>query len=619
VISQVVFLAVVGIREMGILQLAELPAYDQFLVWRPSTAAPDPRITLIGITDKDIQRWNWPLSDATLSDILDRLLADGARVIGLDIYRDRPVPPGQERLNALLAQHHQIIAVMKFGENGIPPPEVLKGTDRVGAADIVVDPGGTVRRGLLYLDDGRTSMPSFALQMALRYLESHGISPQQDSIHPEHLRLGKVTLPPFEPDDGPYVDADAQGYQLLLDFQGAPQLFRRFSLTDLLSGRVPVKDIQDKIVIVGIVSEGVKDLFFTPFSRGWLTQQWVFGVTLHAHITSQLLRMALDGSAPMRTLRESGEWAWIGLWSLLGGLTGFWARSAGRLAMAGTVGLLLLGLVCYLAFIEAWWLPLVPSALAFGIAATGVTASLSRQESMQRALLMQLFSKYVSRDFAEAIWQQREQFAVGGCPRPQQLVATVLFVDLRGFTAVSEKLEPQALIPWLNAFIDSMARLVMRHGGVAHQFIGDAVMAVFGVPLARTTRAEIAQDAANAVQCALAMTRQVDCLNARWREQGLPAMGIRIGICTGAVVVGSLGSEERLAYMVIGDTVNTASRLQSLDCSACPATSGRILIGESTLAYLEGQFTTQCIGAMRLKGKDKEIRACMETLQLIDF
>jgi adenylate cyclase len=275
--------------------------------------------------------------------------------------------------------------------------------------------------------------------------------------------------------------------------------------------------------------------------------------------------------------------------------------------MAGTVGLLLLGLVCYLAFIEAWWLPLVPSALAFGIAATGVTASLSRQESMQRALLMQLFSKYVSRDFAEAIWQQREQFAVGGCPRPQQLVATVLFVDLRGFTAVSEKLEPQALIPWLNAFIDSMARLVMRHGGVAHQFIGDAVMAVFGVPLARTTRAEIAQDAANAVQCALAMTRQVDCLNARWREQGLPAMGIRIGICTGAVVVGSLGSEERLAYMVIGDTVNTASRLQSLDCSACPATSGRILIGESTLAYLEGQFTTQCIGAMRLKGKDKEI------------
>ena len=153
----------------------------------------------------------WPLTDATLARTLDILIRYEARTIGLDIFRDIQVPPGGVDLDSVLKDHQNIIAVMKFGKNGVPPPQVINSPDRIGFNDILVDRGGIVRRGLLFLDDGENVFYSFALQLALRYLLVEGILPQPDASNPDYIALGKTTIPPFEPNDGAYIQADARG------------------------------------------------------------------------------------------------------------------------------------------------------------------------------------------------------------------------------------------------------------------------------------------------------------------------------------------------------------------------------------------------------------------------
>jgi adenylate cyclase len=256
--------------------------------------------------------------------------------------------------------------------------------------------------------------------------------------------------------------------------------------------------------------------------------------------------------------------------------------------------------------------------MAWVVAAAVVTAYLSRQEEEQRTLLMQLFSKHVSQEVAETIWRQRDQFLDGGRPRPQGLTVTVLFADLEGFTTVSEKMAPQALIDWLNTYLETMAQLVMEHGGVIDEYTGDGLKADFGVPVARTTEAEIRCDAEQAVTCALAMVKEMHRLNQSWQQQYLPTVRMRVGIFTGPVVAGSLGSARRLKYTTIGDAVNVASRLSakieslhegiSVDTSTTDSHCS-ILVGETTVRYLDKRFQTQRVGEISLKGKEHPIIA----------
>jgi len=615
-VSALVFLGVISLRSTGGLESLELAAYDWYIRLRPEPSMSDSRIVLITITETDIHNQRrWPLTDATLAQALEILSQYQTRVIGLDLYRDVPVPPGREALEAILTSTRNIIVVEKFGQDaeiGILPPSVLENTAQVGFNDILVDPGGIVRRGLLFLDDGETVAYSFALRLALLYLQAEGITPQPDASHPQHIRLGHTTIRPFESNDGGYVGADARGYQFLLDFREVRRSFPSFSLTALLSGEIAPEAIKDKIVLVGVAAESVKDFFYTPYSRGFHAKQQIPGIALHAHIVSQLLRSGLEGSAPVATMSEWYEGCWGLLWSVLGGIVGLRVRSPWRFLLLAASGLLILSLAVYCAFLRGWWIPLVPPAMALLISATILTAYMSNQEKEQRALLMQLFAKHVSPEIAEAIWRQRDQFLRGGRPRSQELIVTVLFTDLKGFTSVSEKMNPQALMDWLNTYMETMAQLVIEYGGVIDDYAGDGLKADFGVPLARTTESEIRRDAVNAVNCALAMEKEMNRLNVLWQEQHLPTMGgMRIGIFTGPVVAGSLGSAQRLKYTTVGDTVNIASRLESFDTDLADQnlthSPCRILIGEATLQYLDHQFKTQRVGEVSLKRKEQKI------------
>lgn len=616
IISMLVVLGILGLRSAGHLESMELSAYDWFVRLLPEDRAPDPRIVLIGVTENDIRRQQrWPLTDATLAQALGALLRHRPRVIGIDIYRDFQVPPGGQELDALLTGHSNIIAVTKFGggaQTSIAPPPVLQHTDQIGFNDLLMDRDGIVRRGLLFLDDGQRTYYSFPMRLALLYLRASGITPQSDPLDPLHLQIGPTTLHPLEAHDGAYVDLDARGYQVMLDFKGAAAPFQSFSLTALLSGQVNPEALADKIVLIGVTAESVPDLFHTPYSSGLgAERRAMYGVLVHAHIVGQLLRAALDGRPTPTPIQKDRDAMWIMLWGLLGSVLGLGVRSPWRFALSALGGLALLAFLVHLAFLAERWLSFVPPALAWLISASLITAYVSNQEKADRALLMQLFQKHVSQEIADTIWAQREQFLAGGRLRTQKVIVTVLFTDLEGFTPISEKMEPQALLDWLNDYMETMAQLVIQHGGIIDDYYGDSIKADFGVPLARTTDAEIGQDARNAVECALAMEQEMERLNLLWSEQRRSLVRMRIGINTGPAVAGSLGTAQRLKFTTIGDTVNIASRLESFDKDAADPYFGaspcRILVSEATLRYLGDHYRFEQVGVTSLKGKEEKI------------
>jgi adenylate cyclase len=316
---------------------------------------------------------------------------------------------------------------------------------------------------------------------------------------------------------------------------------------------------------------------------------------------------------PITSINNWQKAGWLLLWSAFGTLAGLKVRSPWKFLLVIGTGLLVLGGFNFFIFVRSLWLPFIPAGLSWLIAAVGMMACLAYQEMVQRAALMHLFSRHVSKDVASAIWEQREQFLDGQRPRPQQLIATALFTDLVGFTSISEKLAPEQLMDWLNEYMEAMATQVGVHGGVIEQYSGDAIVAIFGVPIARKSEAEIIRDAINAVACALSMEATLRNLNDAWRAGDRPTLAMRIGIFTGAMVAGSLGSSDRLEYVVIGDTVNVASRLESFDKdSFVPSDSGspcRILVGEATASRLGNLFSVEKVGGVALKGKQEKIMA----------
>jgi adenylate cyclase len=226
---------------------------------------------------------------------------------------------------------------------------------------------------------------------------------------------------------------------------------------------------------------------------------------------------------------------------------------------------------------------------------------------------MRLFSRHVSREVADKIWLERDHLFEGGRPRPQELVATVLFMDFKGYTAASETMSPPALMDWINSYLDTMTKVIMGHGGVIDDYGGDSIKADFGVPLKRDSNEEVARDAVNAVMCALAMEGEMLRLNEKHVQNGLPTVGMRIGIHTGPLLAGCVGSVQRMKYTTIGDTVNAAAHLENFGREAVAEPQGRrpcrILISETTAQLLDNRFLLESMGEVHLKGKTRAMLA----------
>ncbi|HYE52279.1 MAG TPA: adenylate/guanylate cyclase domain-containing protein [Azospirillaceae bacterium] len=608
------FVLALALYESGWLEPAELAVHDRGVILRAAESAPDGRFLVVGATEADLERFGFPLSDAVLARAAAKLRAAGALAVAIDVIRDRPVEPGADELAALLASDPAILWVYLSrgaAHRGVAPPAALRGTDRVGFGDMPVDARGVVRRMLLFQAEGDGVGTAMPLRMAALYLAPLGIGPEPDPADPGTMRLGRARLPPLRPDTGAYAGVDAGGYQIMLDYRDGPDAVPRMTLSDLMDAELAPGALAGRLVHVGVFAETLRDTFYTPFSTAGVLETATHGVVMQALATRQLLHHALDGRPATVGAGRTGRVAWIWAWSLLGAAVGAAVRTPVALAAGVLVVAAGLGGLWYAAFLSHVWLPAAAPALAALASAGAQTAYQVQREKTDRRTLMRLFSSHVSPAVAQELWECREAFLAGGRARPLALTATVLFTDIDGFTPISERLTPEQLLGWLNTYMEAMARLVMEHGGVVDKFIGDAVMAVFGVPVPRTSEAEIDADAERAVRCVLAMEAALEVLNRRWAAEGLPPVGISAGLFTGPLVAGSLGSSERLEYTVIGDTVNTAARLEAA-AKKLPALAGRdspvrAAVGEETWTRLRGRYVGVPAGPLQLKGKSRPV------------
>jgi adenylate cyclase len=603
---------VIVVRSLGWFQPFEWMALDQFIRLRPREMG-DPRIVIVGINDQDLTNLGHPtLYDKELAALIERIKQQKPRVIGLDLYRDLPVEPGYPQLEQVFKTTPNLIGIEKKGggkDIPIPPSPVLAKLGQVSSNDILRDSDNRIRRGFLYWTSQDTNefVESLGLRLALIYLKADGIQPKPAPNNPDYLQLGKASFPIFESNNGGYVGADAAGYQILINFRGPRETMRTVSLTDVMAGKVPADLMRDRIVLIGPTAESLKDFFPVPYTSADNVSGEMAGVEIQSNVASQIISSALDGRPGIQFWSDPQEWGWIFLWSCAGVSLAWLVRSP-RWAMVGmvvAVGSLIS--ICYFAFLEGWWIPVVPPVVTLVSSAMILTGYAAYQEREDRQTVMNLFGRHVTPEIAEAIWRDRNQLLQQGRLPGRKMPATVLFTDLKNFSGITERTEPETLMTWLNEYMEAMSKLVLSHGGVVDKFIGDSVMAVFGVPIPRTSQTAVIEDANRAVKCALEMAGTLNALNQKWQSQDLPTTSMRVGISTGMVIIGSLGGEQRLDYTTIGDSVNVAARLESynkqMEGGVC-----RILISESTYLFVSDRFTTQFIDSVQLRGREQPIK-----------
>ncbi|HYG85468.1 MAG TPA: adenylate/guanylate cyclase domain-containing protein [Azospirillum sp.] len=553
-----------------VLQSADA-AYGDLLTAHFATPQPQhDRVVLVTLGEESVgaMACRSPLDRRVLADLVDMLARVGVAAIGLDVLFDQPTVP---ELDEMLRRRIQnagvpVVAVSALAGTALNDRQraflerFLDGIPH-GHANLAKDgTDGTVRWHLPHAPDGAPSFPA-------RLAEVAGAAVPDAPFRIAWWAGPDVDTPPFAAYPAEMV------------------------------GMVPPAWLAGRVVLVGTVLAGT-DRHRTPVSPvGGNTA----GVEVQAHVLAQIL----DGrSNPVLSFRGQ-----VAVTLLLAGLGVALALRRWPVVWLAAAGLLLALLVwvggaALFAAGGPLLLPMAPTlALTGGIAL--MAAHLSKNDRTERRVLMELFARHVSQPVAEVVWKNRAAFLSGGRPKPQQLTASVLFCDVEGFTAICEELEPEPLIRWLEDYLDAMVRIVVAHEGIVLRVVGDGVLAVFGAPVARTSQAEIDADAVHAVHCALAMGQALEDLNARWWAEGLPMAGIRIGIHTGPVVAGSLGGLRHLEYSLLGDTANTAARLEehAKMVGARSTTYARVVIGDTTACAVDGIVPLLSVGEVALRGK----------------
>lgn len=400
-----------GMRFVGIFQPLELAVYDLFFQWRPSESI-DERIVIVAINESDIQKFGSPISDETLAKLLNLIRKQQPRVIGLDIYRDLPVPKqyGSEyqQLVNIFTSTPNLIGIRKviINQDGsdVAASPILEKLNQVAANDFLPDGDGKIRRILLSLKDkqGKT-ITSLSAALAIEYLKKENVSLEVVNPKTQQYKLGKAIFSPITENDGGYVRQGLGGYQILSNFRNFQDNFYTVSLSDVLNGNISRDIFRDRLVLIGITAESNTDYFITPYNSTTLGNSFpvTSGVILHANIASQLLANALDGRPIIQVWTKLTESLWIAMWAAIGGLLCNSRRDKRMLTSSKLAFLLpwkiltIFGLgvglltVSYIAFLWGWWLPVVPTLLALfssAIAVTGYT-TLSAGETRKRAIL----------------------------------------------------------------------------------------------------------------------------------------------------------------------------------------------------------------------------------------
>ena len=633
----------------GLAQTLELKTYDARLRAVATGQGPAPPIAMVLIDDHSIRqleplvgRWPWPrMVHAVLVNFLARapaqlvvydvLFSEGDKAstdIGGTVWTgaesdqalvDAVKAAGNVILVAEASSEATVLAnaearpsldgipsltarwpVERFAERRpmlVPPFAALAQAARgIGHARVAYDLDGPWRRYIPFVAVGDRIVPSLPLAAALT---ARGIAPAQVSASRATLQLGDTRVPWIEQVVPDYYGPSQTVWRPLVPFRGPTMradntpTFASYSFQDiflaeqqLLAGEKPHLDpalFKDQIVVVGLTAEGLRDLFTTPFGEGRMP-----GAEVHANVIDALLSgRAIAPAAPWQRLAVTATPA-LAI-AALGALAAPWVTAAGALAAAA-------GVVWYAtrALGLGVWLPVVVPVLACLLTFLADLAWMYFVEGREKRRVKRLFSRYVSKDVYQQLLASPTEAVLGG----QRREMTVLFSDMRGFTTLSESGEAEDLVRQLNQYFTRMVDVVFSHRGTIDKFVGDMVMALYGAPL------DDADHADHAVQTALAMVRELRQLNRLWAVEGRTELDIGIGINTGEMIAGNIGSDTIMSYTVIGDNVNLGARLESLNKDF----GTRILISEATRQQLKGTYDIRPLGEVTVKGKTRAVQ-----------
>ena len=378
------------------------------------------------------------------------------------------------------------------------------------------------------------------------------------------------------------VPTDA-GMRLLVNYHPNGSI-RRISFANVLSGRVAPEAFAGKIVLVGATATGIGDVFPSPFTPS------LAGVERHASLIANMLNsdflrrddrtLALDGFI-------------IILCGLGIGVLSRWGAVAASVVAAAMLGVL--ALVDYIAFVRfGLWLNFLFPATTIMLTFAIILAVKYAVELRRERWIRQAFSRYLHPDVVDELCRSEAALRLGG----EERELTVLFLDVREFSALAERLTAPQLVALMNEFFTAMTEVVLAHRGMLDKYIGDSLLAVFGAPLPDR------HHALRACRAALDMRAALSALHVRWRADDQPCLEMRIGISTGRMVIGNMGSERRFDYTVMGDEVNVASRLEA----ANNAFGTDILVSATTMEAANGPLTFSPRGQIAVKGRQQPVR-----------
>ncbi len=605
----VVFLTTVALHSSGLFQIAELKTLDHRFHQYASPQAASPNIILIAVDEASLEafgRWPWPRDRHGY--ITQYLQKAGARAIVFDVLFLEP-DEGAEEFDAAFADEMRaagnvFLPYLLQGSTPLPPSlygsaampieggpvrrlaegvklpifDLAITAKGLGYINLSADPDGVIRR-LPLLAGGND--PKYAWTHLVMGVARHLLNADRATVGPRAITVGNATIP---------VTADGD---LVIDWHGdlketyksysAGAVLRSFS--EMERGDQPFLDpglFKDAVVFVAGTAAGTYDLRVTPVSP------FAPGVLIHMTALDNILRGAYMREAPVSLFIATM------LVVCLATAWGFMLLQHQVLKFTVVLGLAAAyyGLVVHAFKSHGLWLE-----LAFPEAAVGATFALAASveyltEGRQRRQLRAAFDKYMAPEVVDEIMRHPD-IKLGG----ERKELTLLFSDIAGFTTISERLSPEELVELLNEYLSAMTDIIRQQRGNVNKYLGDGIMAIFGAPLGEPTHATLACYAALDSQAALTRLR-VD-----WKAGGRPEIAARIGINTGDVVVGNMGSQTRLEYTVMGDNVNLASRLEG----ANKFYDTPILIGHRTYELAQSDVEAREVDLLRVKGKHEPV------------
>ena len=587
------------------LERADLFLHDLHFKWRSPKPASD-RVVLVLMDQKsavELKREKGAWSRLHMAQALKNLCRAGTEIIGMDLVLFAPGRNAEEdrELAAAISQCNNVVLAKFVSDEGrgevVPLPIFQQVMIGDGFINMFPDKNDVLRKipflSIKPMKQGLLISPSFSLELARTYLNLDFVF---DFSGKDHMLLGAKGQQQLKL---PYPD-------LRINFLGSDESFPRISFSDIVNNHFSSESVKGKIVLIGSSLATDKDFFTTPLS-GYKGKETPYekkfgkvikedigpktvGVACHAHALETILRQAFIHKAPAFyvyiLIILSGIFGLIFYPHKPGGLWGAIILLAGQSLIVGTSHLIFVK--------QLLWVEAIPPMLIFLVQFVSGIALQRSYSKKKTTLVTNLFGKYVSPSVVNDILEGEEGITLEG--RAQEV--TVLFSDLRSFTTLSESLSPRETGRLLNIYFDTMIPIVFDHQGTLDKLIGDAIMAFFGAP------GTLQEHPVKAAQTALHMVERLKKLTVDRKDiKGVDRLDVGIGLNTGQVIVGNLGSHRFMDYTVIGDTVNLGSRLEGLNKTY--GTS--IIISRSTAERLDTRFVTRELDKVMVKGKEDAV------------